>query len=189
VNSNESTGKRDEILDAAEGMIRTLGFNGFSTRDVAEAVGIRAASVHYYFPTKADLGVAVANRYTRRFLEELGDPAALGGDAKKAVSRYAAGFRHALISDGKLCLCAVLGAEIGSLPEDVGGHARIFFEENIKWLTSALTTSSRLSDAKAKAYSVLILSALEGAMIVSKSLGDEAVFEIVARGLIKLTDG
>src|SRR5215813_2356085 len=105
--------KRDEILDVAEGLIRTSGFNGFSTRDVADVVGIKAASVHYYFPTKADIGVAVTERYTRRFLDELGEPNVPGGDIKKVIARYVAGFRHALRRDGELCLCAVLGAEMG----------------------------------------------------------------------------
>lgn len=188
VKAKESTGKRDEILDVAESMIRTRGFNAFSTRDVAASVGIRAASVHYHFSTKADMGAAVAERYTRRFLDELGDPATFDGDAKKAISHYVTGFRRALIRDGKLCLCAVLGAEIGSLPTEVGGHTRIFFEKNIEWLTSALMASSRMSGVKAKAHAVLVLAALEGAMIVSKSLDDEATFEIVAKGLIKLAD-
>ena len=55
----DTNSKREEILDAAEAMIRDAGFNAFSTRDVASAVGIKSASVHYYFPTKADMGVAV----------------------------------------------------------------------------------------------------------------------------------
>ena len=68
--------KRDEILAASESLIRKVGFNGFSTRDVADAVGIKAASVHYHFPMKSDIGVAVTERYTLRFLEDLGDPVA-----------------------------------------------------------------------------------------------------------------
>ena len=70
----ETNSKRDAILDIAEAMIRNAGFNAFSTRDVANAVGIKSASVHYHFPTKADMGVAVTERYTSRFLEQLGDP-------------------------------------------------------------------------------------------------------------------
>src|SRR5260221_14573871 len=110
--ATETTSKRDEILDVSESLIRSVGFNGFSTRDVADAVGIKAASVHYHFPVKADIGVAVTERYTLRFLEELGEPGSFDGDAKKVIARYVTMFRRALIRDGKLCLCAVLGAEI-----------------------------------------------------------------------------
>ncbi|MGH8210511.1 MAG: TetR/AcrR family transcriptional regulator [Steroidobacteraceae bacterium] len=179
--------KRDEILDVSEALIRRVGFNGFSTRDVAEAVGIKAASVHYHFPMKADIGVAVTERYTRRFLQDLGEPTEFDGDAKKVISRYVTSFRRALIRDEKLCLCAVLGAEIGSLPSEVGSNTRSFFEQNIEWLKSALT-ACRLSDAKAKAYAVHVLASLEGAMIVSKTMRDESVFESVAKTLSKLAD-
>jgi TetR/AcrR family transcriptional repressor of nem operon len=96
-------------------------------------------------------------------------------------------FQRALIQDGKLCLCAVLGAEIGSLPTSVGGNTRIFFSKNIEWLTTALTAAG-FSDTNAKANALHILASLEGAMIVSKSLGENAVFESVAKTLVKLVD-
>jgi len=179
--------KREEILDVSEAMIRRLGFNGFSTRDVADAVGIRAASVHYHFPGKADLGEAVTERYTARFLQSLGAPTGFGGAAKKAIAHYVSMFRRALIKDGKLCLCGVLGAEIGSLPTSVGGNTQIFFRKNIEWLTIALTVAG-LSDTSAKANALHILASLEGAMIVSKSLGENAVFESVAKTLVKSVD-
>ena len=179
------SGKREEILDVSEALIRTSGFNGFSTRDVADAVGIKAASVHYHFPTKADIGVAVTERYTDRFLEALGDPDRFA-DARSAVTRYVDSFRGALVRDGKLCLCGVLGAEIGGLPTEVGKHTRIFFERNIEWLRRALTASSGASAARAKADAMHILAALEGALILSLSLDDRSVFESVGKKLIGL---
>lgn len=183
----ETGSTRDEILDVSESLIRRVGFNGFSTRDVADAVGIKAASVHYHFPVKADIGVAVTERYTLRFLEQLGNPDSFEGDAKKVIVRFVSVFRRALIRDRKLCLCAVLGAEIGSLPADVGTSARVFFEKNIEWLKAALT-AAQISDGKAKVYAVHILASLEGAMIVSNTLGDDGVFESVARTLLKLVE-
>jgi TetR/AcrR family transcriptional repressor of nem operon len=184
----ETSSKRDEILDIAEAMIRNAGFNAFSTRDVASAVGIKASSVHYYFPTKVDIGVAVTERYTDRFLKQLGDPARFKGDAREAVSLYVNSFRETLIRDDKLCLCAVLGAEIGGLPQEIGSHTRIFFDRNIAWLKKALAGSSRMSAAEANAFAVHILAALEGGMILSKSLGKEKIFESVAAILKRLCD-
>ena len=175
--------KRDEILDVAEHLIRKAGYNAFSTRDVANAVGIKAASVHYYFPAKSDIGSAVAERYTQRFLEALGDPLSFSDQPRDAVLRYIDVFRTALVIDRELCLCAVLGAESRGLPEDVGKHARIFFERNLAWLTEALGSSSA-SDSKAYAQACLILAALEGAMILNQSLTSDDVFENVATGLL-----
>lgn len=184
----ETNNKRDEILDVAEAMIRNAGFNAFSTRDVASAVGIKASSVHYYFPTKVDIGVAVTERYTDRFLKQLGDPTRFKGGAGEVVSLYVNSFRETLVRDDKLCLCAVLGAEIGGLPQEIGGHTRIFFDRNIAWLRKAFSGSSKMNAAEANAFAVHILAALEGGMILSKSLGKEKIFESVASMLKKLCD-
>lgn len=184
----EANTKREEILDVAEAMIRNAGFNAFSTRDVASAVGIKASSVHYYFPTKVDIGVAVTERYTDRFLKQLGDPARLKGGAREVVSLYVNSFRETLVRDDKLCLCAVLGAEIGGLPQEVGGQTRTFFDRNIAWLRKALSGSSKMSATEVNAFAVHILAALEGGMILSKSLSSDKVFENVATMLKRLCD-
>jgi TetR/AcrR family transcriptional repressor of nem operon len=152
---------------------------------VADAVGIKAASVHYHFPTKADIGVAVTERYTQRFLEGIGSALDFEGDPRGVVTRYTTAFRNALVRDGRLCLCAVLGAEIGSLPTKVGSSTRIFFEKNVEWLRHALTASG-MNDAKAKAYAIHVLCSLEGAMIVSKTVDDDGIFESVAKTLLKI---
>jgi TetR/AcrR family transcriptional repressor of nem operon len=184
----EASTKREEILDVAEAMIRNVGFNGFSTRDVASAVGIKSASVHYHFPTKADMGAAVTERYTDRFLEELGDPGRFN-DAPEVVALYVNAFRETLIRDDKLCLCAVLGAELGGLPLEVGSHTRVFFDRNLAWLKKALAGSSKMSISEASAFSVHILAALEGGTILSKALGrKEKALEDVAAMLKRLCD-
>ena len=184
----EATTKREEILDVAEAMIRNVGFNGFSTRDVASVVGIKSASVHYHFPTKADMGAAVTQRYTDRFLKKLGDPGRFKGDAWEVVALYVDTFRETLIRDDKLCLCAVLGAELGGLPLEVGSHTRVFFDRNLAWLKRALAGSSKMSVPEAGAFAVHILASLEGGMILSKALDKEKVFENVAAMLNKLCD-
>ena len=184
----ETKGKREEILDIAEAMIRDAGFNAFSTRDVANAVGIKSASVHYHFPTKADMGVAVTERYTSRFLQQLGDPGRFESGVHEVVALYVNSFRDTLERDDKLCLCAVLGAEIGGLPLELGSHTRIFFDRNLAWLRKALIGSSQMSAAEANAFAVHILAALEGGMILSKSLCKENIFENVAAILKKLCD-
>ncbi|MDT7766675.1 MAG: hypothetical protein QOC63_6095 [Mycobacterium sp.] len=46
---------RDEILDAAGELFTTLGYTNTSTRTIAEAVGIRQASLYHYFKTKDDI--------------------------------------------------------------------------------------------------------------------------------------
>ncbi|MCY4123811.1 MAG: TetR/AcrR family transcriptional regulator, partial [Pseudomonas sp.] len=57
---------RDALIQTAEGLMRTKGYAAFSYADLADAVGIRKASIHYHFPTKEDLGIAIVEEYVSR---------------------------------------------------------------------------------------------------------------------------
>ncbi len=193
--------KRDEILDVTEAMIRLKGYNAVSAREVAKATGIKSSSVHYYFPNKTDMVTAVVERYTENFLQNLGEPSELvnsSGDkysASEVKARYIAAFRHALIHDKKLCLCAVLGAESGGLPEEVSARTNVFFQSNIKWLVTALESTNDKAESSSQSLesnlkesltnnAMHILAALEGAMIISQTAGDLSMFDRVANELL-----
>ena len=53
----------ERILDIAERLAQTRGFNGFSYADIAEELAVTKASLHYHFRSKADLGQALIVRY------------------------------------------------------------------------------------------------------------------------------
>ena len=166
--------KEVEILKAAEVMIREGGYNAFSFREIAKEIGIKSSSVHYHFPTKADLGAAIAEYYTDNFLNYLGDPKELVAQGKSPIEVYIAAFRGALVNDKRMCLCGLLGAEINSLPPEVAAQTKIFFERNIAWLAQAYSLQSS-ENAKEQAMHTLAL--LEGAMIMSNVLKDIEVFD------------
>jgi TetR/AcrR family transcriptional repressor of nem operon len=123
--------KKEELLKAAQLKVRSGGYNNFSFRELATEVGIKSASVHYHFPTKSDLGAALAHQYTDDFLTALGDPNELYAAGKNPINVYINLFRNALVQDKKMCLCGLLGAESDSLPEKVRYETKLFFERNI----------------------------------------------------------
>src|ERR1700733_2743383 len=61
----------ERILDIAERLVQTRGFNNFSYADIASELGITTASLHYHFPGKAELGLALITRYGERFSHAL----------------------------------------------------------------------------------------------------------------------
>jgi TetR/AcrR family transcriptional repressor of nem operon len=177
----QRSNKVEEILDVAECMTRRGGYNGFSFREIAKAIGISAASIHYHFPTKDDLGAAVARRYRERFLATLGDaddPAASPGEL---LTSYVDAYRKALRDEDLMCLCGVLGAEIGNLPELVAVEARRFFEQNVEWLTKVFNRESagRWPVLDSRAAALRTIAALEGGMILARTMVDASVFEDV----------
>jgi len=56
-----------KILDSAERLVQTRGFNAFSYADIATELRLRKASIHYHFPSKADLGRRLLARYEAAF--------------------------------------------------------------------------------------------------------------------------
>jgi TetR/AcrR family transcriptional repressor of nem operon len=174
--------KEAAILKVTEDMIRDGGYNSFSFRNIADAVGIKSSSVHYHFATKEDLVVAVTKHYTDAFLAALGEPEELRARGQKPIEVYVAAFRCALIADNRLCLCGILGAEMEVLPKRVSKEVKSFFQRNIKWLSRSFEVGSdkKLSNEKA----IQALALLEGAMITANAMGDIGVFDSASRALL-----
>jgi AcrR family transcriptional regulator len=76
--------RRRRVVDTAFDLLAERGFEGFRTRDVAEASGINNATLHHYFPTKEDLIGAVAERLAAR-LESEKAPALVASDALREL--------------------------------------------------------------------------------------------------------
>lgn len=63
---------RARILDAAALVFATSGYDGSTVDEVAVAAGVSKPSVYAYFPSKAQLFVAVVRQHARRDFELLG---------------------------------------------------------------------------------------------------------------------
>lgn len=174
---------KTQLLDCAEGLIQTRGFNDFSFRDLADSVGISSASVHHHYRTKEDLGVAVTSRYTERFISLLDKQAEKTKDPKKLLAMYIKLFRNSLVEDGRMCLCGMLGAEVSSLPKSVSQETKIFFENNIQWLTNVFKLSKERSSIQPEIKAKILLSTLEGAMILSRTSENTKLFDEITKKL------
>lgn len=62
-----------EVLDAAATAFAEKGYLGASTRDIAERLGIRAASLYYYLPSKEAALLAICKLGVLEFIENLRD--------------------------------------------------------------------------------------------------------------------
>lgn len=171
-----------KILDVAEARIRSNGFNDFSFRDIATDVGIKSASVHYHFPTKADLGVRVTRRYTARFMHYLGDPKDKNHKPEALLKRYIDGYKKFLVEDEAMCLCGMLGAELASLPAPVRDEVKRFNDDNVEWLKviyQRLKPKDKKKAAKTKALH--LLASMQGAIIVARTMNQPKLFERISK--------
>ncbi len=168
---------REAILDSAETRIRQGGFNACSFREIAGDVGIKSASVHYHFRTKADLGAALVARYKGRILALIGDP----DDERNLVTKLEAmrgAFRGGLRRGDGMCLCGVLATEIRGLPPTVGIATRDYFDACNTWLSRAFACAG-VADPERRALQATAL--LQGAMLQAIALNDTATFDAASQ--------
>lgn len=179
-----SRSTRDTLMETATGLVRRQGYSAFSYADLADAVGIRKASIHHHFPSKEDLGEAVVDLYTADFAEQLDAIHQETADPFERLGRYAALYREGLARK-EACLCGVLASEIAVLPDRVQKGVRRFLALNLSWLEGTLKEGSGLrSDLQPRREARTVLSALQGAMIIGLSTQDPAAFDETVEGLL-----
>ena len=182
---NADTASR--ILDVAERLVQSRGFNGFSYADVAAELKISKASLHYHFSGKAELGEALIGRYASRFADALEEIDRRGGDAPAKLDAYARIYADVL-RDRRMCLCGMLAADYDTLPKPMRDAVIRFFDDNEAWLTGVLEQGRgegalRLSGSANEAAQALV-SGLEGALLIARPYGDVARFQAAATRLL-----
>jgi TetR/AcrR family transcriptional repressor of nem operon len=176
------------VLDVAERLVQSRGFNGFSYADVAAEIGVTTAALHYHFPGKAELGNALVERYARRFFEALSSIDRSGSDARAKLEAYADLYLDVL-RDDRMCLCGMLAAEYRTLPEAMQARLRSFFDENEVWVAGVLDEGAAAGVVRLarppREVAGAVVGALEGAMLIARPYDDAERFRTAASQLIE----
>jgi TetR/AcrR family transcriptional regulator, transcriptional repressor for nem operon len=173
-----TTDTRETIMRAAGAMVQNRGYNALSFRELAAEVGVKSSSVHYHFPTKGDLAVALARRYTDNLVVYLDGLLAASQDQQSCIRSYTGFFRAALLKDNRMCLAGILAAEHADLPVEVRAELTRFAEVNVRWLVEVLSLGKSGADTEAvQRQALAIYAAIEGAQLVARGHDDVAVFD------------
>lgn len=178
---------RARILDVAERLVQTRGFNGFSYADVAAQVGVTTASLHYHFPSKTSLGEALVGRWTERHLSALAKIEHTRPSGLARLDAYTALYKG--VSRGsRMGLCGMLAAEHQTLPQPMRTLVAAFLTANEHWLEQVLRAGrddgSLDFDGPARSAALVFLAGVQGAALIARPHGDADCFRTVARGLL-----
>ena len=180
-------GTSTRILDVAERVVQTKGFGCFSYADVASDLKITKAALHYHYPGKAELGAALIKRYSMRFDDALVAIDAAGGPALARLDAYV-GLYAEIVSQRRMCLCAMLAAEYETLPAPMQAEVVRFLDRNAYWLERVLEQGRPEGTVRfggsARDTALLIVSALQGAMLVARPYGDVEKFRSIAAAML-----
>jgi TetR/AcrR family transcriptional repressor of nem operon len=175
------------ILDVALRLVQVHGFNAFSYADVSAELRITKASLHHHFPTKAALGKALIVRYTEGSRARLAEIDRGAPDSLAKLRVYAAIYVSELRQE-RMCLCGMLAADLETLPKAMRASVSEFFRVNEEWLARVLDEGRRAGalrfDGPPAATAAFLVSSLEGAMLVARSLGGVERLEAVVETLL-----
>ncbi|APR35141.1 TetR/AcrR family transcriptional regulator [Paraburkholderia sp. SOS3] len=162
---------REQILDHAITLMMLHGYNGFSYRDLSELVGVKTSSIHYYFPSKEDLVLEAVNEYSDEIFGLLRSvDASLPADAK--LARYTKLFGRTLGDGDQICLCGMLAADIGSLPDNIRAAVQAFFKANESWLAKVLAQGIKertlAVNGKPESAARTLFAAYQGSVLSSR---------------------
>jgi TetR/AcrR family transcriptional repressor of nem operon len=162
----------ERILDTAQALAQVRGYNGFSYADISAALAIAKPSIHYHYPSKAQLAEALIARYRRRFAvarQEVGDDAA---GVRERLTGYARLYAEVFTNGGRMCLCGVFAADAASLPPEVRRATAAFFHDQQRWVAAAFAEAG-LPAARARGAAQAYLAALEGALLLARAAAPE----------------
>ena len=177
------TDTRDQIMDRAAQLLMSRGYKGFSYRDISSHLGVKNAAVHYHFPAKTDLALALLNEYRQVLRKGTSEFMAYGGPALPQLQGFFAFTTHQCQLGRCICPFGAFSIDYAELPEDVRKATTDFMDETIKWLTQVLEVGreqeefSFAGDARSKALS--ILASLQGARQMARINGIEILESVV----------
>jgi len=166
------------ILDAAQRLVQRRGYNAVSYGDLADALDLTTAAIHYHFPSKADLGEALVARYREQNAERRATIREDEDTLRGQLTQYVEGYVGVRASGG-LCLCGVLAADEETLPEPVRAEVRRFFADQEDWLADVIAEGPRGGTGLAgyespRQVAELLLAAIEGAMLTARDRSPDA---------------
>jgi TetR/AcrR family transcriptional regulator, transcriptional repressor for nem operon len=169
--SSPTVDRRSEVLDHSRALLRTRGFNAFSHRDLAALVGVKSSSVHYYFPSKEDIGLALIGDYRAEIMAFL---AALEDlPVTQRLDRFTSLFAEAAASGDQWCVAGMLASDFETLGETLRAEVRQFFRDVEGWLAvQARLLRPDLKQSAAQRLGKTCMALLEGSLLLARSQGE-----------------
>lgn len=164
---------KEALLAVAQNAARKYGYDGFSYADLAQEIGIRKASIHYHFATKAALGAAIVTQYDAKMTAALDRISATHATAGERLSALIDHYCAALDGGNSLCLCVSLSVSRDHLPEAVLTLIEAFRQKVALWIEAAFELGqedksiSNIAGSKDEAWATLAL--LEGAQLAARA--------------------
>ena len=161
---------KQSLLEVSEMLLREKGYNGWSYQDLSDAIGIRKASIHYYFPKKEDLGCALIEYYEQKSMNYLTQAESNAVTARDKLNAFVKLYASILDEPHSFCLCGMLAADLMTLPEKMQIPLKKSLQAQQDWLEKTLKEAkNELSKVKSfEKEASEVLSCLQGMLLIAR---------------------
>jgi TetR/AcrR family transcriptional repressor of nem operon len=178
---------RDRILDAAQELLQTRSFTGFSFDDLAKRVGIRKPSLYHHFRSKDELGAEVLARVGAR-LEALAGSGGAGSGAEQ-LRAYLETMGEVLGAGTKLCPGGSFAAGWAVAPNSIRSSVKRMGAVHFAWIGRALERgradgSLQQNGCSTEATARWVFATLQGALLLARISGEPGAYAQVTTQLM-----
>jgi TetR/AcrR family transcriptional repressor of nem operon len=178
---------RNEIIRIGSELIRSVGYNAFSYADIAKVLNIKNAAIHYYFPTKSDLGEEIINRNIDAFSNLIIRWKTLS--YREQYYNYIH-LHDSFIDHHWLCIVGALAPSFDSLPENMRQKLSTLINIILDWLTELLDKGKKSNNfsfsESPKIKALTVYSTLLSTLQMTKVLRDNTVYLNIQEELLKI---
>ena len=178
---------KEKILKLSQELIQSFGVNGFSYSDLSKSLKIKTSSIHYHFPKKTDLIIAILEKniqdQKKGFLEIK--------NSEKFSSKLNA-FLELILSNTcnfefKVCIGGMIASDIDSLNTQLRKKTIEFFDQLEKIIEELIEIDTKKSDKKK--LSKLLIAQIEGGLILSHLYKDKEYINNIKNNIIEIFEG
>ncbi len=176
---------KSEIIRLGDALVKEKGFNGFSFSDISKKLGIKNASVHYYFPAKSNLGVAIIDDELERLHDAIAEVKDKQPDEqlKKFLSIYVG-----IKGENNICIVGSFASDLSTLDDDMAAHLKTLVTEILNWVTSILAEGLRIGtfkfETEPRTKALLIITNMLASLQLTR-LTEPGDFETIHNTIIK----
>lgn len=171
---------RTALLSEAAQLFVQKGYLGFSYQDLALALDLRKASIHYHFPAKEDLGAAVLAHYRTGFQDWCRQ--LLTQPVAEQFPAYVAFFRQ-FLTQNAICPCGMASAEYVALPAEMQTLLTELIAEQRATLAQLIRNAQAAGQLASRhdpdAQALVLGTALQGALQLARVQQTPDVFDQV----------
>lgn len=164
--------KRLKLEEVATDAVQRSGLHNLSFRTLADEVGVKSSSVHYYFPEKSHLARALIEKYTATLSDQLAAIDQRKPGPRKKLEAFVKIFED-VIKQEKFCLCGMMAAEVATLNEENRILLNNYFQQAEDWLYAVFEENQErvTINIKPRQLARIVMSGLEGAILIDRVEG------------------